>query len=205
MIFALICVNKIQSKIHDDELLTFMSLLLCIKAPLVIVGTLIVASRTTTTQQLDDCETVLPLQIPEQSFKNTPWPFTLICGMVPFCCLTQIKCLLNDLWTNERNVDSGRLSIDICLFVVICCAQSISISYYQLRAQDHRWWWRQFLVCGFSAIGLILFSILFYFGHLADEIDSRITMLVYFGYIFLAAFLLFMFAGISIFKQSINK
>ena len=196
VIYLAYSLNWIQSNENIQN--SMITRLFSLKLPLVLIGTLL-GSQQRSKLTLDNSETREPRKIPEQLFRNNPWPWTLLCGLSPLSCFFgQLFQMMNMWWKGDDSffaINVDHLSTDVCLFMLFCFSQSISISYSQLRCEDYRWWWRQFLVCGFTAIFFILFATLFYVNQLPNEQIDRLTCLVYFGHICLASFLLFMLAG----------
>lgn len=54
------------------------------------------------------------------------------------------------------------------------------MTYFQLCAEDYRWWWRSFIVSGGSAVYILFYSIFYFFTKL--EITEFIPTLLYLGY-----------------------
>lgn len=74
-----------------------------------------------------------------------------------------------------------------------CAEISIVLIYFQLCAEDYRWWWRSIIAPGSSGIYLFLYS-MYYFStklHMADGT----SVLLYFGYMGLVSLLFFVLTG----------
>ena len=56
----------------------------------------------------------------------------------------------------------GFLLLVFLLLVVTCAEISIVLTYFQLCAEDYRWWWRSMLVPGASGVYLYAYCIFYY-------------------------------------------
>jgi transmembrane 9 superfamily protein 1 len=48
------------------------------------------------------------------------------------------------------------LFIVFCILIIVTAFITVALTYFQLAAEDHRWWWRSFL-CGGSTGALLGF------------------------------------------------
>uniref|UniRef100_A0A8C5RVB6 Transmembrane 9 superfamily member n=1 Tax=Laticauda laticaudata TaxID=8630 RepID=A0A8C5RVB6_LATLA len=84
------------------------------------------------------------------------------------------------IWENQFYYLFGFLFLVFIILVVSCSQISIVMVYFQLCAEDYRWWWRTFLVSGGSAFYVLIYAI-FYFVNKLDIVEF-IPSLLYFGY-----------------------
>uniref|UniRef100_A0A8L2QWA3 Transmembrane 9 superfamily member n=1 Tax=Rattus norvegicus TaxID=10116 RepID=A0A8L2QWA3_RAT len=111
----------------------------------------------------------IPRQIPEQRwYMNRFVPFSEWC------------CDHSAIWENQFYYLFGFLFLVFIILVVSCSQISIVMVYFQLCAEDYRWWWRNFLVSGGSAFYVLVYAI-FYFVNKLDIVEF-IPSLLYFGY-----------------------
>ena len=59
------------------------------------------------------------------------------------------------------------------------------LTYFQLCAEDYRWWWRSMLAPGASGVYLYAYCIFYYMANL--EVTGWVSQLLYFGYMGLVA------------------
>merc|ERR1711865_893989 len=78
------------------------------------------------------------------------------------------------------------------ILLVTCAEITIVLLYFQLCAEDYRWWWRTFLTSGSTAAYVFVYSSL-YFTKL--ESNLPITYLLYFGYMWIISFGIFLCTG----------
>ena len=114
---------------------------------------------------------------------------------------------LNWTWTDGRHIltSSFRSShtqfyyvfgvcFVVCLILGITCGElSILFCYFQLCAEDHRWHWRAFLICGSTAFYVFGYSAVWF--NLLEPSKLLITYLLYFGYMALISFGIFLVTG----------
>ena len=59
--------------------------------------------------------------------------------------------------------------------------------------RDSHWWWRSFLTAGSSAFYMFLYSIFYFYSKL--EITKFVSVLLYFGYMWIICFAFFILTG----------
>jgi transmembrane 9 superfamily protein 2/4 len=129
---------------------------------------------------------VLPRQVPEQ-----PWYLqTIFCmlvgGVLPFGTIfVELFFILTSLWLDQYYYVFGFLLLVYALLLVTCAEISIVLTYFQLCAEDYRWWWRSMLAPGASGIYLYAYCIFYYSANL--EITGWMSQMLYFGYMGLVA------------------
>ncbi|XP_041714063.1 transmembrane 9 superfamily member 4-like [Coregonus clupeaformis] len=84
------------------------------------------------------------------------------------------------IWENQFYYLFGFLFLVFIILVVSCSQISIVMVYFQLCAEDYRWWWRAFLVSGGSAFYVLVYAIFNFVNKL--DIVKFIPSLLYFGY-----------------------
>uniref|UniRef100_A0A8C5Q0B2 Transmembrane 9 superfamily member n=1 Tax=Leptobrachium leishanense TaxID=445787 RepID=A0A8C5Q0B2_9ANUR len=110
----------------------------------------------------------IPRQIPEQRWYMKRFVGILMAGIFHISFHNQFYYLF------------GFLFLVFIILVVSCSQISIVMVYFQLCAEDYRWWWRTFLVSGGSAFYVLIYAI-FYFVNKLDIVEF-IPSLLYFGY-----------------------
>lgn len=128
----------------------------------------------------------IPRQIPEQ-----PWylraPVTmLVGGILPFGTIfVELFFILTSIWLDQYYYVFGFLLLVYVLLVITCAEISITLTYFQLCAEDYRWWWRSMLVPAASGVYLYGYCIFYYAVNL--DIAGFTPKLLYFGYMGLVA------------------
>merc|ERR1711904_759373 len=128
-----------------------------------------------------------------------PWfiqpTFTmLVGGILPFgAVFTELFFIMSSIWQHQFYYLFGFLALVLIILVVTCAEMSIALTYFQLTTEDSRWWWRSFFASGSSAVYVFLYACLYFNTRL--QIVKFISMMLYFGYMFLASFAFFLLSG----------
>jgi len=86
----------------------------------------------------------------------------------------------------------GFLLLVFVILAVTCAEITIVLNYFQLCAEDYRWWWRSFMTSGSTALYVFLYSAV-YFSRL--ESNMFVTYLLYFGYMAVISMGVFLVTG----------
>ncbi|KAJ6655895.1 hypothetical protein lerEdw1_004665 [Lerista edwardsae] len=123
----------------------------------------------------------IPRQIPEQRWYMNRFVGILMAGILPFGAMfIELFFIFSAIWENQFYYLFGFLFLVFIILVVSCSQISIVMVYFQLCAEDYRWWWRTFLVSGGSAFYVLIYAV-FYFVNKLDIVEF-IPSLLYFGY-----------------------
>merc|ERR1712217_133759 len=71
---------------------------------------------------------------------------------------------------------------------------TIVMTYFQLCAEDWRWWWKSVWAAGSSALYLLAYSVLYFYTKLDIE-GHFVSSLLYFGYMLLVSTAFFLVTG----------
>ena len=137
----------------------------------------------------------IPRPVPPQGFFFTTPIVMAAGGILPFgAVFVELFFILSSLWLDQYYYVFGFLLLVFVLLAVTCAEISIVLVYFQLCAEDHRWWWRSIIASGSAGIYLFLYSVYYYLTrlHMAD----RVSVLLYFGYMSLASVLFFLLTGV---------
>merc|ERR1712176_1297738 len=79
------------------------------------------------------------------------------------------------------------------ILMITCAEISIALTYFQLTSENYNWWWRSFFSSASSALYAFLYSILYFSSRL--QIDTIVSSILYFGYMFILSLLFFLLTG----------
>jgi transmembrane 9 superfamily protein 2/4 len=115
-------------------------------------------------------------------------------GILPFgAVFVELFFILTSLWQNQYYYVFGFLLIVFLLLAVTCAEIAVVLVYFQLCAEDHRWWWRSVVAPGAAGLYLFLYSI-YYFSSKLNITDST-SALLYFGYMGIISLLFSLVTG----------
>eukprot|EP00992_Anisonema_acinus_P009709 TRINITY_DN5903_c0_g1_i1.p1 TRINITY_DN5903_c0_g1~~TRINITY_DN5903_c0_g1_i1.p1 ORF type:complete len:670 (-),score=192.10 TRINITY_DN5903_c0_g1_i1:80-2035(-) len=144
----------------------------------------------------------IPRGIPAQRLTMHPLLLVLCAGAVPFgAVFIELYFILSSLWLNKFYYVFGFLGIVFVILAVTCAEISIVLVYFQLCYEDYRWWWRSFWYAGSSGLYLFLYSIYYFATNL--NMHSLASIILYFGYMGLLAYVMFLVTGTVGFVSSL--
>lgn len=137
----------------------------------------------------------IPRQIPEQPWYLNPWLTTLVGGVLPFgACFVELFFVMSSIWMDQYYYVFGFLLLVYVILVITCAEIAIVLNYFQLCAEDYRWWWRSLLAPGATALYVFVYSI-YYFARLQS--NMFVTYVLYFAYMAMISVGVFLVTGIE--------
>jgi len=135
----------------------------------------------------------IPRQIPPQPWYMSTSLSVLVCGILPFGAVSvELFFIMSALWLHQVYYIFGFLFIAMLILAATCVELTMVLTYFQLCAEDYRWWWKAFLASGSCAFYLFLYGI-WYFG---TQLEIQgLGIMVYFGYMTLIAVSFFIMTG----------
>eukprot|EP01086_Lenisia_limosa_P017925 TRINITY_DN942_c0_g1_i1.p1 TRINITY_DN942_c0_g1~~TRINITY_DN942_c0_g1_i1.p1 ORF type:complete len:635 (+),score=143.10 TRINITY_DN942_c0_g1_i1:114-2018(+) len=136
----------------------------------------------------------IPRQIPVQVWYMRPFVSIAVSGVLPFGAIfIELFFILSSLWQNQFYYLFGFLFVVFLILVILCAQISIVMTYFQLCAEDYRWWWRSFLSSGSSGIYMFLYSIVYYNTNL--EVTDTSAAVLFFSYSLIMSVTFFLVTG----------
>mmetsp|Transcript_21228 Transcript_21228/g.36243 ORF Transcript_21228/g.36243 Transcript_21228/m.36243 type:complete len:650 (+) Transcript_21228:137-2086(+) len=196
--FTFIFFNTILAFFRSTASVPFLDLVIvaamwcCVSIPLVFLGAYFgykkeaIAFPTVTS--------TIARAIPEQTTFMKPITGICLAGMVPFAAAyVELFFIMTSLWMDQFYYVFG-FTLGVYVILLITVAEvTVLLCYYQLCAENHRWWWFTFLASG-SIAGYTFVYSAFWFKSL-EASRMLITYLLYFGYMFLISSALFLVTG----------
>ena len=136
----------------------------------------------------------IPRQIPPQSLYMHPIVSMLVGGILPFgAVFIEVYFILGSMWQHQFYYLFGFLSLVFVILIITCAEISIVLAYFQLCAEDYKWWWRSFFAPGSSALYLFGYSMFYFYSRL--DITKMVPALMYFGYMSIVSLSFFALTG----------
>jgi hypothetical protein len=92
------------------------------------------------------------------SYKSAP-VLVILAGFLPFSAIyIELHYIFAAVWGHHVYTVFGILSLAVVMLLVVTSFVTIAMTYFQLSAEDHRWWWRSFLMGGYgmACCGVVL-------------------------------------------------
>ncbi|XAR60135.1 hypothetical protein NMG60_11033387 [Bertholletia excelsa] len=84
-------------------------------------------------------------------------------GLLPFSAIAlELHNLYASMWGYKIYTLSAVVFVTFIILIVLVAMLSVGLTYIQLTAEDHEWWWRSVLRGGFAAIFMFGYTIYFY-------------------------------------------
>jgi transmembrane 9 superfamily protein 2/4 len=136
----------------------------------------------------------IPRQIPPQPWYMHDAVAVLIGGVLPFgAVFIELFFILTSIWLQQFYYIFGFLALVFIILVVTCAEITVVMCYFQLCAEDYRWWWRSFLTSGAAAFYMFAYGIVYY--HTTLVVTHKLTTFIYFSYMSVLSFGFFILTG----------
>merc|ERR1711966_478482 len=133
-------------------------------------------------------------KIPEQPWFTHSIFMSLVGGLLPFgAVFTELFFIMSSLWQHQFYYLFGFLALVLIILVITCAEISIALTYFQLTAENHRWWWRSFLASASSGGYVFAYSVFYFSSRLL--IEKVVSTLLYFGYMAIISVLFALMTG----------
>lgn len=178
--------------IHFFTLLAILGLWIAISTPMVFVGSFFGYSAE---------KIQVPVKVNQiaRYIPQTPWfadpPMSyLLGGLLPFgsVCI-ELFFIMSALWLHQIYYMMGFLLAVLLILAATCAEVSIVMTYLQLCAEDHRWWWKSFFNCASAGFYLFLYSLWFLVSRL--ELVGILPVAVYITYMGMISVCFSLFCG----------
>ncbi|KAL7566388.1 hypothetical protein ACA910_011127 [Epithemia clementina (nom. ined.)] len=131
---------------------------------------------------------------PPASFIMHPGFAMVVAGIIPFvAAYVELYFIMRSLWMDQFYYVFGFTFVVYIVILVTCAEVTILMVYYQLCAENHRWWWFSFCTSGSAALFTFLYSIVLFKQLEASRLPM--TYLLYFGYMFIICGCMFLVLG----------
>ncbi|RKP25537.1 hypothetical protein SYNPS1DRAFT_22517 [Syncephalis pseudoplumigaleata] len=185
-------VEHASNTLSFGGLVGLLALLLCIAGPITMAGAYIG----------DHCAALRhPVRVNavRRAIPPAVWfmqlvPGVLFAGIPSFGAIfLEEHLIFHYLWSDRFYYFYGYTLVSFVLLIIISSFVSVSMTYFQLCNEDHRWWWRSFLFGGSVSIYIFGYAILYFLLRLQSE--GIISTLLYLMHTLAASVLIGMLLG----------
>lgn len=137
---------------------------------------------------------VRPRTVPDVPVYRHPWIQMLVAGFLPFSAISiELHYIFASIWGHRVYTLFGILLVAFSLLVVVSAFITVALTYFQLAAEDYRWWWRAFL--GGGMVGVFIYAYAFFYFHNHSDMSGFLQTSFYFGYMANIAYAFFLMLG----------
>uniref|UniRef100_A0A7S3DNG9 Transmembrane 9 superfamily member n=1 Tax=Entomoneis paludosa TaxID=265537 RepID=A0A7S3DNG9_9STRA len=164
----------------------------CVSAPLVFIGAYfgLKAEKIECPVKTNQIARVVP---PLPCYAEPKFTF-IMGGLLPFgsVCI-ELAFIMSALWLHQIYYVMGFLLAVLLILTATCAQVSVVLTYLQLCAENHRWWWWSFWNCGSAGIYLFAYAIWFLGSRL--EMVGFLPVIVYLTYMGMMSICFGMYCG----------
>lgn len=173
-------------------ILALFSLWTCVSAPLVFLGSYfgLRANKLEVPTKTNQIARV----VPQGPWHVQPTVTLFLGGILPFgsVCI-ELAFIMSALWLHQIYYVMGFLLAVLLILAATCAQVSMVMTYLQLCAEDHRWWWKAFWNCASAGFYLFLYSLWFLVSRL--DLVGFLPVVVYLTYMSMIAVCFGVFCG----------
>ncbi|KAF6017703.1 TM9SF1 [Bugula neritina] len=128
-----------------------------------------------------------------------PWfrsaPIQLfIGGFLPFSAISvELYYIFSTLWGREHYTLWGILGIVYIMVLMVTACITVALVYFQLNAEDYRWWWRSIFTAGSASLFVLGYSMFFFYNR--SSMSGALQTVQFFGYTILTCYIFFLSLG----------
>ncbi|KAK1416315.1 hypothetical protein QVD17_32104 [Tagetes erecta] len=169
--------------------------------PLLALGGFIGKNRSTDFQA--PCRTAkCPKDIPKLRWYRGVLPQMALAGILPFSVIyIQLYYIFATVWGHRLYTLYNILFVVFILLLIMTALVSVALTYFQLAAEDHEWWWRSFF-CGGST-GLFIYGYCIYYYFWRSDMSGLMQTSFFFGYMACVSYGVFLVLGSVGFQASL--
>ncbi|KAL0005090.1 hypothetical protein SO802_012651 [Lithocarpus litseifolius] len=184
---------KANAALPFGTILVLVLLLTFVAFPLLVLGG-IVGKNSQTEFQAPCHTTKCPRDIPPLRWYRGVLPQMALAGVLPFAVVyTEVYYILASVWGHRIYTMYSILFVVFIILLIATALVTVALTYFQLAAEDHQWWWRSFL-CGGST-GLYIFGYCFYYYYARTDMHGFLQTSFFFGYMACICYGFFLMLG----------
>jgi len=142
-----------------------------------------------------------PRDLPIVPWYRTPVFQIAIAGLLPFSAIyIELDYIFNSVWGHRPYTLYGMLLLAFFILLVVTACISVALTYFQLSAEDYRWWWRALFSGGSTAWYIFGYAAFFFLYR--SEMNGFMQAAFFFGYVALVCYIFFLLLGMMGFIAS---
>jgi transmembrane 9 superfamily member 1 len=133
-------------------------------------------------------------EVPPVAWFRTPAVQMILAGFLPFSAIyIELHYVFVSIWGAGVYTLYGILGIAFVMLLVVAAFITVALTYFQLAAEDYRWWWRSFLSGGSTGFFIYAYAIFFYMyrAHMTGTLQTSF----FFGYVGMVSYGFFLMLG----------
>ena len=161
-----------------------LALWLCLSLPLVFIGSYLGLRKEPF--EVPVRTKLIARVVPPSSWYNSPVFTVALGGLLCFgaVCI-EFFFIMTAIWHHQIYAVFGFLVAVAVILTVTCAEVAIVMCYFQLCAEDWRWWWRSFFTTGSAGVYLMAYAVWYFYWRLS--IENPISTVVFFIYMTIAS------------------
>ncbi|KAL8218523.1 hypothetical protein R6Q57_021896 [Mikania cordata] len=170
-------------------------------SPLLLLGGIIGKNKASDFQA--PCRTAkCPKEVPRLRWYRGVVPQMALAGILPFSVIyIQLYYIFVTIWGHRIYTLYSIPCVVFILLLIMTALVSVALTYFQLAAEDHEWWWRSFF-CGGST-GLFIYGYCIYYYFWRSDMTGFMQTSFYFGYMACVSYGIFLALGSVAFRASL--
>ncbi|KAD2804450.1 hypothetical protein E3N88_37827 [Mikania micrantha] len=172
-----------------------------VSSPLLLLGGIIGKNKASDFQA--PCRTAkCPKEVPQLRWYRGVVPQMALAGILPFSVIyIQLYYIFATVWGHRIDTLYSILCVVFILLLIMTALVSVALTYFQLAAEDHEWWWRSFF-CGGST-GLFIYGYCIYYYFWRSDMTGFMQTSFFFGYMACVSYGIFLALGSVAFRASL--
>ncbi|GFS35259.1 endomembrane protein 70 protein family [Actinidia rufa] len=165
-----------------------------VTSPLLVLGG--IAGKNSKAEFRAPCRTTkYPREIPPLPWYRGTLPQMAMAGFLPFSAIyIELYYIYLQVFGGHRIYTIySILFIVFIILLIVTAFITVALTYFQLAAEDHEWWWRSFL-CGGST-GLFIYGYCLYYYYARSDMSGFMQTSFFFGYMACICYGFFLMLG----------
>ncbi|CAD7698577.1 unnamed protein product [Ostreobium quekettii] len=135
-----------------------------------------------------------PREIPVLPWFQSAPAQMVMAGFLPFSAIyVELYYVFTSIWGHRLYIIWSILSIVFVILIIVTAFVTMALTYFQLAAEDHRWWWRSFLRGG--STGAFIYAYCFYYYVWQSQMYGFMQASFFFCYMAIVAYGFFLMLG----------